>query len=68
MGGPQDVLPFLNKEAIPLLREMRTKLNSTDVKLLAARAAAIASPTDLPSALVAIDAIRQVLIDFGLTA
>jgi hypothetical protein len=68
VGGPQDVLPFLNKEAIPLMREMRTKLNSTQVQLLADRAAAIAAPTDLASALVAIDAIRQVLIDFGLTA
>ena len=27
LGRPQDILPFLNKEAIPLLREMRAALN-----------------------------------------
>lgn len=67
LNGDKDTVPFLNKEAIPLLRQIRTALNGTPIALSHARDAAIASPVDLATALTAIDAIRQVLIDFGLT-
>lgn len=68
VSGGDDIAPFLNKELIPLVRQMRTALNGTPILLGTVIQPAIASPTDLASALVAIDAIRQVLIAFRLTA
>lgn len=68
VSSEQDVRPFLNNEAIPLLRQIRTTLNESALRLdVETSSPAIAAPVDLPTALVAINQIRQVLIDFGLT-
>lgn len=67
VASEKDVVPFLNKELVPLVRQIRTALNSTPIVIGADVQAAITAPTDLPTALVAINAIRQVLIEFGLT-
>jgi hypothetical protein len=63
----KDVLDYLNRELIPLVRDIRTALNDSPVLLAEPRADPIDAPVDLATAIVAINEIRQVLIDRGLT-
>jgi hypothetical protein len=63
----KDTPTYLARELIPLVRDIRTALNDSPVLLAEPRADAIDAPVDLATAIVAINEIRQVLIDRGLT-
>ena len=63
LNGAADIIPFVNRELIPLVRDIRTALNN--------RQAAIAAPTgggtQDAEARAAINSIRAALTAYGIT-